>query len=122
MAQPTKFTITVDFSEEESNGVSGRDKVRTAALDALFSAIKTSADQIIDNLALIQRDDGALLDGTVRVHTLSTEVLALLAAGPVTVRGSWVTGTDYEAGNVVLQNNLVYVCIVDHTSGVFADD
>lgn len=122
MAQPTRFTITVDFSNEETNGVSGRSTLRTAGLDGLFSALKATTDQIITNLALIQRDDGALLDGTVEIHTLSSEVRALLASTAWQVRGGWVTATVYEQGDIVVQNDIVYVCMEDHTSGTFADD
>lgn len=120
--QPVSFTITVDFSDEEANGVSGRSTVRTAALDGLFTAIKATLDQILTNLALIQRDDGALLDGTVEIHTLSSEVLALLSSTAWTVRGSWVTATDYAKGDIVVQGGIVYVCMEAHTSNVFATD
>lgn len=122
MAQPNKFVITVDFSNEEANGVSGRSTVRTAGLDGLMDAIKSTTDQIIDNLALIQRDDGALLDGVVEIHTLSSEVLALLSSTAWLVRGGWVTATTYAKGDIVLQSDVVYVCIVAHISGVFATD
>lgn len=120
--QPAKFVITVDFSNEESNGVSGRSSLRTAGLDGLMSALKSTTDQIIDNLALLQRDDGALIDGIVEIHTLSAEVLALLASTAWVVRGGWVTATDYAKGDIVLQNDVVYLCVVAHTSGVFATD
>lgn len=122
MSQPTRFTITVDFSEEEASGVSGRSTVRTAMLDALMAALQVTTDGICDNLTLIQRDDGAILDGTVRIHTLASEVLALLSSTAWQVRGGWVTLTDYEQGDVVLQGGIVYVCMVDHTSGTFATD
>lgn len=122
MAQPISFTITVDFSEEEANGVSGRSSVRTAALDGLFTAIKSTLDQVLTNLALIQRDDGRLLDSTVRLHTLSSEVRALLASTAWQVRGGWATATEYEKGDVVVQGDVVYLCMEDHTSGTFATD
>ena len=122
MTQPTKFVITVDFSNDEANAVGGRSTVRTASLDGLMDAIKSTTDQVIDNLALIQRDDGALLDGTVLIQTLSSEVLALLSSTAWNVRGGWVTTTAYEQGDVVLQGGIVYVCMTDHTSGTFATD
>lgn len=120
--QPVSFTITVDFSDEEANGVSGRSTVRTASLDGLFTAIKSTLDQILTNLALVQRDDGAIMDGTVEIHTLSAEVLALLSSTAWVVRGSWVTATDYAKGDIVVQGGIVYVCMEAHTSGVFATD
>jgi hypothetical protein len=122
VAQPVRFVITVDFSDEEAGGVAGRSTVRTAALDALMSAIKATLDDICDNLALIQRDDGELLDGRVKIHTLASDVLALISSGAFNVTGGWVTATEYEQGDIVLQNSIVYLCIVDHTSGTFATD
>jgi hypothetical protein len=68
------------------------------------------------NLALIQRDDGKLLDGSVQTHTLSSDVLALISSTTFTVRGAWVGGTAYSKGDVVLQNAIVYVCMVAHTA------
>lgn len=123
MAQPTRFVITVDFSNEEANGVAGRSTVRTASLDALMSSLKTTTDQICVNLALIQRDDGDLIDGVVEIASLSSEVLALLSSTAWNVTGAWVTATAYEQGDIVLDGGVVYVCMVDHTSGgVFATD
>lgn len=122
MAQPTRFTITIDFSDEEANGVSGRSTVRTAMLDALMAAIQVTTDQICTNLALIQRDDGHLLDQVVEISSLSAAVLALLSSTAWTVRGGWVTLTSYAQGDVVLQGGIVYVCIVAHTAGTFATD
>jgi hypothetical protein len=122
MAQPTPFTITVSFSADEANGVSGRSTVRTASLDGLMAGIKTTTDQILANLALIQRDDGQLLDQTVTIASLSTQVIALLSSTAWRVRGGWVTGAAYAIGDIVLQNALIYLCVVAHTSGTFATD
>jgi len=122
MAQPVQFTISVDFSDEEANGVSGRSTVRTAALDGLSTALKSTLDQILTNLALIQRDDTKLIDGIVEIHTLSSAVLALLSSTAWQVRGAWLTATAYAKGDVVLQGGVVYVAIEAHTSGVFATD
>jgi len=122
MAQPTRFSISVDFSDEEASGVAGRSTVRTAMLDALMAALKVTTDQICDNLALIQRDDGRLLDQVVQIPSLSTDVLALLSSAAWTVRGGWVTATAYARGDVVLQGGIVYVCMVTHISGTFATD
>jgi len=120
--QPVPLTITISFASDEANGVSGRSTIRTASLDGLAAAIKTTLDQILVNLALIQRDDGAILDGTVRIHTLSSEVRALLASTAWVVRGAWVGGTAYAKGDIVLQAGIVYLCVVAHTAGVFATD
>lgn len=35
---------------------------------------------------------------------------------------AWVTATEYDIGDYVLEDEVIYVCLVDHTSGTFADD
>lgn len=120
--QPVPFTISINFANDEANGVSGRSTVKTAALDGLHAAIKSTLDQILVNLALIQRDDGALLDGTVTLAALSSQVRAIMASTAWTVKGAWVGGTVYKVGDVVLQGGIVYVCMVAHIAGVFATD
>lgn len=37
-------------------------------------------------------------------------------------RGNWVTATSYKTGDIVQTNGIAYICIVAHTSGVFATD
>lgn len=120
--QPGKVSVTTTFANDEANGVSGRSTVKTSGLDGMMLAFKTCTDAIIDNLALLQRDDGALLDGTVRTWTLGSDVLALIASGTFTIRGGWVTATAYALGDVVLQSGIVYICMVAHTAGTFATD
>jgi len=122
MSQPIPYVVSTDFSEEEAGGVAGRGTVRTAALDGELTAIKSTLDQTLANLALIQRDDGALLDGTVRLHTLSVEVRALLASQAWVVRGVWLTGTVYAMGDTVSKDDIIYLCMEAHTAGVFATD
>lgn len=122
MAQPTPYQITNDFSQEEVNQVSGRSTVRAAALDAEFSNIEATLEEVLANLAIIQRDDTALIDGIVELHTLSAEVLALLASGSWTIRGAWITATNYALGDIVSNGGLLYLCMIAHTSGTFATD
>lgn len=122
MSQPPPFVISTDFSDEESTGVSGRSTVRTAALDALFTSAKSTFDAILTNLALIQRDDGALKDQVVTLFALNASVLAYITVNGGTIRGDWVTATDYDVKDVVVSGTGTYVCAVDHTSGVFAAD
>lgn len=122
MSQPNRFSITVSFASDEANGVSGRSTVKTASLDGLMAGIQSTTDQIIANLALIQRDDGQILDQAVTIASLSTQVLALLSSTAWRVRGGWVTATAYAMGDLVLQGGIVYVCMVAHTSGTFATD
>lgn len=122
MSQPPSFQITVVFAQEEQNQVSGRSSIRTAALDTLMSAIKSTLDATLGNLRLIQRDDGELLDGIVKTHALSADVLALIANGAFVVRGDWLTTTAYAKGDIAVESAVIYLCIVAHTSGTFATD
>jgi hypothetical protein len=122
MAQPIKFTITVDFSDEEANGVSGRSTVRTAALDGLIRRSSRRRPDHRKPRADPARRRAVDRRQTVEIHTLSAEVLALLSSTAWTVRGGWVTATAYAKGDIVLQGGVVYVCMVAHTSGTFATD
>lgn len=120
--QPPPFVPNVDFTQEEADGVSGRSTVRTAPLDGLFAALQTTLDAILANLALLQRDDGALLDGITSIASLSSEVLDLIASGAFTVKGPWLTATPYAKGDIVSQGGVAYLCFIAHTSGTFATD
>lgn len=122
MAQPQAYVPTVNFQSEEGGSVAGRSTVRTPALDVELLNIATTLSQILANLAVIQRDDTELMDSSVRLHTLSPEVLALISAGAFTIRGNWSTPTAYGAGDIVEVAGLLYICVVAHTSGVFATD
>jgi hypothetical protein len=122
MGQPVRFVITIEFAGEEIGGVAGRSTVRTAALDELFQAIKATLDQICDNLALVQRDDGMLLDGVVKLHTLSPSVLAFITTLGAGLRGQWLTAQQYLLRDVVFNGTGTFICSSAHTSGVFATD
>jgi F420-0:gamma-glutamyl ligase-like protein len=122
MAQPPGYTPTVNFQEEETNQVSGRSTLRTPALDVEFANLKATLDVALTNLALLQRDDGELVDGIVKTHTLSNTVLQLLTSAAYTIRGVWITATAYALGDIVVDTTIPYVCMEAHTSGVFATD
>ena len=74
-----------------------------AELDAEFAAIAETANDTIDRLSEIQRDDGQIRNGMVKVHTLAADVLALLTAAGVSIRGAWQSGQSYEVGDLVTQ-------------------
>lgn len=122
MAQPVPYHPSADFSDEEVGGVAGRSSVRTSALDAELAAIEATLEDILENLAIIQRDDTELADGIVEIHTLSDGVRDLMASAAFTIRGGWVTATAYALGDIVEQSGAVYLCVVAHTSGTFATD
>lgn len=124
MTQPTPPVLLYDFSSELGTEFG-------LHLDANFDAIVTSLDETIANLALIQRDDGAIRNQTVHSNAFTSDALALMAGSSVastTVswlpRGTWLTATLYNVGNIIETGSpaTAYVCSVQHTSGVFATD
>jgi hypothetical protein len=104
MSQPDEYSPAVVFQTEETNAVSGRSTVRTAALDNELNTIATSVNAIVNNLAEIQRDDLELLDRIVKVHTLAPDVLALMGSAGFTVHDpiKWAAGTAYTARELVV--------------------
>ncbi len=124
MSQAPEYTPTISFEEEEQNLVAGRSTLRTPALDAELANIATSINALISNATAIQRDDGKLRDLSVELHTLSTEVLALLGSAGFTIHDpvGWLTATNYVAREIVTNGTGTYVSVSAHTSGVFATD
>lgn len=122
MTQPASYDPSTIFAEDEAGGVSGRGTIRTAQLDAELASIAESVNQIIENLAVLQRDDTALRDGIVTVASLSAAVSSYLTAAGGNVRGGWVTSTAYVVKDVVTQGTGTYICALPHTAGVFATD
>lgn len=125
MAQPTPYTRTTDFSQQEANNASGRSTVNTAAVDAELDAILLTLTEMLSNIALIQRDDGELRNLSVHVNALSATVRLLISSGAFTIDSTdaaWVTATAYSPGRVVSEGSTAYLCVVAHTSGTFSTD
>lgn len=122
--QPAQYTPTTDFSQDEASSVSGRSGVRTPQLDTEFINIQTSINQLVTNNGLLQRDDGALLDGIVTLQALSAAVTALFVSIGANPRGAWVTATAYAVKDIIETGSPLapYMCVTAHTSGVFATD
>jgi hypothetical protein len=118
MTQPTAYGPTAVFV---SFAPSGFPNLGTN-LDTEFGNIKLTTDQIRTNLAIIQRDDTNLANGVVTPDSLSTLTKQLLGTTGWTPKGAWLTGTSYALKDVVSQAGIGYVCLVAHTSGVFATD
>lgn len=110
MTQPTKYVQKHNYSDElgTTHGVH---------LNEDYQALKATTDQIIANLGLIQRDDGALFNEVVTPDSLSPVTLQLVA-GAWKPRGQWVTGTLYSFGDFMTDSGTSnnYVCISTHTS------
>ena len=119
MPQPTRYVPSYDFSDFQADNPS--DPLPGDRVDLELAALRTTTDETLDNLALIQRDDGALANSIVTLDSLSAAARAIFALGG-TVRGPWATGTAYAVGDVVSEASKSYLCVVAHTSGTFSAD
>ena len=130
MTQPTSYSPTTDFSQDESNAVSGRSTVRTPAIDTEFGNIAQTLSEVLANLAILQRDDTLMMNGILKGHEFSGDAISYLSSmlsastGAVFVwRGDWsASGTDYQQLNLVHYGGSVYIGLTNHTSGATAPD
>lgn len=115
MAQPTAYTRLYNFTQWSTDyPTTPHAGLR---IDAELNAVKHTLDDILRNLAVIQRDDTQLGNNTVGAQQLKPELL--LATQLPT---DWVTGTTYARLDIVYQSNVLYICNTAHTAGVFATD
>lgn len=114
MAQPNKYKPQVNFLDDSLKNKPNRTTVSPLALDTEFKNIHATATGILENLAMIQRDDGELSDGVVKLHSLSRDVLMLL--GNYELVGRWRAGAPYLKGQVVEFAGSLYVCVEQHNS------
>lgn len=119
MTQPTAYTRQFNFTGFSASNPS--DQQPGVYLDAELNAAKRTFDGILASLKLIQRDDGALANGSVGLNQVANDVLLTLS-GKWTPRGAWASATVYAVSDVVLSSGSSYVCAKAHTSGVFATD
>ncbi|MER9685901.1 hypothetical protein [Mesorhizobium sp. M0139] len=86
-------------------------------VDAELDAIASVMDEVLERIALIQRDDLALANKSVGYDQFKDEVS--LGFEPPTV---WVTAHVYAARDTVFHDTGFYRCLIAHTSGTFATD
>jgi len=125
MAQPVPYSPTTNFEDEATALVAGRSTIRPDALDAELANIALTLLGVLFDLSIIQRDDTELRDGIVKPASLATSVLALIGSATGSrwnPRGNWVTATVYARYDMVEQLFGSYLCLTDHTSGVFDTD
>lgn len=84
-------------------------------VDAELNAVKQTLDALLANIALIQRDDGQLANLSVG----SDQLKAGISFG-INSATNWGAGVNYGLRDGVFQGNAFYVCVVAHTSTVFA--
>lgn len=91
--------------------------------DGEFNAVAATLSAILVNLALIQRDDGALANASVTPDSLNQATINMI--GQWAPKGTWTTATNYSVRDMVTPSGgtLSYVCAVANTSGAtFAGD
>lgn len=115
MAQPTRYTRKYDF--ENHSTLYPTTPQPGVQMESELDAIKVTTDEICNNLALIQRDDGALASRSVGLAQLQTGLV--VGVNPAT---NWLTATAYDEGDTVYESNKLYYCAIAHTSGTFATD
>lgn len=117
MSQPPPYNRQASFANLQALNPTGQPPGNT--MDAEFNAIKTTLDAIEANLADIQNDDTTLGNATVGPAQLSSQLTLGFTAPAL-----WVTAKAYTASpaSTVLQGTALYICLISHTSGVFATD
>jgi hypothetical protein len=114
MAQPDTYTPATAFAAFNPSAYVNHGTLTDAELAeiaSIFAQYKT-------NIALLQRDDGALKNGIVTQESLSEDIYAGLNTPSV-----WAVTTAYVLRDSVVYNGVFYKCIVAHTStSSFATD
>lgn len=114
MAQPVEYNRQYNFTNYQALNPTA--PLPGDELDNEFNSAKVTLDEIRARLALIQRDDGRLANGSVGNDQLAAVISGLQ---PPT---NWETAVAYTEGSYVLYGGAMYLCEVDHTSASFGDD
>ena len=113
MSQPAPFNRAFSFSNFQANNPSL--PIPGSQVDGELNNVKSTLDATLANLAQIQRDDGALKNGSVTFDTLSA---SLQTAGLVPAL-PWVTATAYSSSvpaSTDLKASLKATCFVGNLS------
>ena len=116
VAQPISYSRQYNFTNYQT--VSPSDPLPADKVDLELNSVKLTLDQILSNLALLQRDDTALANESVGYDQLKAELNGFGFNPPTT----WVTATNYVVRDTVFNGAKFYQCLVSHVSGVFATD
>lgn len=119
MASPTRYDLSYSFADFQTANPSI--PLPADKLEIEFNNLTLTTDEIITNLDLIQRSDGALKNQIVSFDSLSNDVKVLLGSA-ITPKGAWLTATAYVQLDLVTESGSTYLATSDHTSGTFATD
>jgi len=116
MAQPPPYDRSYNFHDYQAENP--LKPLPADKLDEEFSRVKTTLDAVLQNLALIQRDDTALANKSVGYDQLKDEIQ--LGFNPPT---DWMANHNYVARDTVFVDVSIYRCLVSHiSSNDFEDD
>lgn len=114
---PTPDKPSLDYSYTAFQESQGDNSFPGTQLDNDLANLKLSIDETIDFVSLVVRDDGNLNNGVVTKNSLAADILTGIAAPR-----PWAAAKTYLVDETVTTNNGLYICLVQHVSGVFADD
>ena len=122
MAQPPEYERQYDFEGYQSSFPS--QPLPGNQIDIELDEVKQTLDALNYNIALIQRDDGAVANKTIGIDQAATDLIALIGSETFVVNGDWTTATEYLLGDLVkfADDGATYLCIENHTSGTFTTD
>ena len=116
MTQPAAYNRAYNFSNYQSQNPTA--PLPGNKVDEELSRVKATLDEILANIALLQRDDNALANATVGLDQLKTE-LAGIGFNPPT---AWSTAVNYIVRDTVFHNSAFYRALESHLSGTFSTD
>lgn len=116
MAQPTPYVLAYDFVGWQISNASR--PLPANKLETEFQSIEDVFDQVLANLALIQRDDGQLKNKSVGYDQLADELTAGVREPVV-----WTAGATFLARDTVFIGSKLYRAVAGHVSAsLFATD
>lgn len=111
MTQPTPYTRSYSFTN--SFAAAPTQVFPGSSLDAELNNAKITLDQILQNLILLQNDDGSVLNGSIGPAQLSSALTVGITAPTV-----WAAAKSYSASppSTILHGNNFYTCVQSHIS------
>lgn len=116
MSQPTPYERAFNFTNQQA--VTPSAPLPADKVDLEYNLIKVSLDETQANMALLQRDDGAVRNQSIGYDQLKPELNGFGFNPP----SEWLTATNYIARDTVFHLSNFYSCVTSHISGVFATD
>ena len=101
MSQPTPYNRQYNFQNYQAQNPS--DPLPGNQVDAELNSLKITLDQTLQNIALIQRDDGQIKNESIGYEQLKPS----LSVG-FTLKGEWTAGVNYVQGDGVTYLNKFY--------------